>query len=407
MNPMTDNESRNPLPPPVAPVPPVRHLYRAVDKKRWLGVAKGLSDYLGAPVGMLRVAFVLLSFAGGLGFFAYLAAAALIPKVGEVNSLGDRVSGGRPDRLLAVIAAIAVVAYAFFNGGSFDLIAVAALGSAGYYLWTKDRPAVPRPPAVSAPTWPQPVATTHFTAGQPAQDAPDWQTWKPDVDLHDDHGLVAPLPYVAPAVPVPARVVPRKKGWGWASLAASIGMMVVLSPFTNVYNVLLGGFIVLTVGFVVGLFARRPSWALLLPLLGLLTVLPFARWYSNADVPLNGKSGELILTAADVNGDAAERALSAGHIEVDLRNVTTTRPLKYRIGAGQIEVLVPSNVGYNLRSEVSLGDVKIDAQDTGGTRVKVDRTNKPDGAIRTIDLDLKVGIGNITIVRTEPELGKS
>ncbi len=369
MNPMTDNEFRNPLPPPVPPVPPVRHLYRAVDKTRWLGVAKGLADYTGAPVGVLRIAFVLLSFAGGLGLFAYLAAAALIPKVGEVNSLGDRISGGRPDRLLAAIAGIALVAYAFFNGGSFDLLAVAALGSAGYYLWTKDRPAGARPTAVGGPTWPP--------------------------------------PYVQAAVPVPARVVARKKGWGWASFAASIGTMVVLSPFANVFTVLFAGFVVLLVGFVVGMFARRPSWALVLPLLGLLTLLPFARWYSNAGVPLNGRSGELILTAADVNGDPAERALSAGHIKVDLRGVTTPQPLQYRIGVGQIEVLVPSNVGYTLRTHVSIGDVKIADQDTGGTNVHVNRTNNPDGAIRTIDLDLKVGIGNITIVRTEPEFGNS
>jgi phage shock protein PspC (stress-responsive transcriptional regulator) len=372
MNPMTDNELRSPLPPPQPPVPPVRHLYRAVDKKRWLGVAKGLADYTGAPVGVLRIAFVLMSFAGGLGLFAYLAAAALIPKVGEVNSLGDRVSGGRPDRLLAVIAGIALAAYALFNGGSFDLLAVAVLGSAGYYLWTKDRPPASRPNPLGGPTWPQPSA-----------------------------------PYVPPTVPVPASVIARKRGWGWASLAASIVTMVVLSPFANVFTVLFGGFVVLLVGFVVGLVARRPSWALLLPLLGLLTLLPFARWYSNAGVPLNGRSGELILTAADVNADPAERTLSAGHIKVDLRGVTTPQPLEYRIGVGQIEVLVPSNVGYTLRTHVSIGDVKIADQDTGGTNVSVNRTNNPDGAIRSIGLDLKVGIGNITIVRTEPELGKS
>ena len=407
MNPMTDNELRNPLPPPVPPVPPVRHIYRAVDKKRWLGVAKGLADYTGAPVGVLRIAFVLLSFAGGIGLFAYLAAAALIPKVGEVNSLGDRVSGGRPDRLLAVIAGIALAAYAFFNGGSFDLLAVAVLASAGYYFWTKDRPAVPRPNAVGGPTWPQPVASTHFTAGQRVQDAPDWQTWKPEVDLHDDYGLVPPPPYVPPSVPVPVRVVPRKKGWGWASLAASIGTMVVLSPFANVFTVLFGGFVVLLVGFVVGLFAHRPSWALLLPLLALLTLLPFARWYSDAGVPLNGRTGELILTAKDVNGDSAKRQLSAGHIKVDLRGAKNGQALKYRIGAGQIDVLVPSNVGYALRSEVSIGSIKIGNQETGGTRVTINRADKPDDAIRTVDLDLKVGLGNITIVRTEPELGKS
>jgi phage shock protein PspC (stress-responsive transcriptional regulator) len=399
---MTDNEFRNPLPPPVAPVPPVRHIYRAVDKKRWLGVAKGLADYTGAPVAVLRIAFFLLSFAGGIGLFAYLAAAALIPKVGEVNSLGDRISGGRPDRLLAAIAGIAVVAYAFFNGGSFDLLAVAALGSAGYYLWTKDRPAPPRPSPVGKPTWPQPAASS-----QPAGDAPDWQTWKPEVDVHDDYGLVPPPPYIPPSVPVPARVVARKRGWGWASLAASIGTMVVLSPFATVFTVLFGGFVVLLVGFVVGLFAHRPSWALLLPLLGLLTLLPFARWYSDAGVPINGRSGELILTAADLTSDPAERQLSAGHIEVDLRGTKNGQALKYRIGAGQIQVLVPSNVGYDLRSEVSIGSIKIGDQETGGTSLDINRTDKPDGAIRTVNLDLKVGLGNITIVRTEPELGKS
>jgi phage shock protein PspC (stress-responsive transcriptional regulator) len=405
MNPMTDNEFRNPLPPPVAPVPPVRHLYRAVEKKRWLGVAKGLADYTGAPVALLRWAFVLLSFAGGLGFFAYLAAAALIPKIGEVNSLGDRVSGGRPDRLLAIIAATALAAYAVFNGDSFDFLAVAALGGVGYYLWTKDRPAVARLNAVGGPTWPQPVARSHAAEGQPVHDAPDWQTWTPDVDLHDDYGLVPPPPYVRPPVPVP--VVARKKRWGWASLAASIGTMVMFAPFTNVFSVLFAGFVVLLVGFVVGLLARRPSWALILPLLGLLTMLPFARWYSDAGVPLNGKSGELILAAADVNGDAAERQLSAGHIQVDLRGANSGKTLKYRIGAGQIDVLVPRNVGYELHSEVSAGSIKIGDQVMAGSRVSVNRTDKPDGALRIVNLELNVGLGNITIVRTEPELGKS
>jgi phage shock protein PspC (stress-responsive transcriptional regulator)/predicted membrane protein len=384
----------------------VRHLYRAVEKKRWLGVAKGLADYTGAPVVVLRIAFVLLTCAGGLGLFAYLAAAALIPKVGEVNSLGDRLSGGRTDRLLAIIAGIAVAAYAFFNGNSFDLLAVAALGIAGYYLWTKDRPAAARPHAVASPTWPQPSAAGHFTSGQTLQDAPDWQTWKPDVDLHDDYGLVPPPPYVPPSVPVPAPVVARKK-WGWPSLAACIVAMVVVTPFQNVFTVLLVGFLVLLVAFVVGLLARRASWALLLPLFGLFVLMLPAASFSSAGVPVNGKAGELILSASDVNADPAERQLSAGHIKVDLRNVTVTQPLKYRVGVGQIELLVPSNVGYTLHSKVGVGDVKIGDQDSGGTRVNIDRTIKPDGAIRTLDLDLKVGIGNITIVRTEPELGKS
>ena len=395
---MTDNQT---LPPPLPPARPVRHLHRAVIGKRWLGVARGVAEYTGAPVSAVRLAFFLASFAGGLGLFAYLVAALLIPKMGEVNTLGDRVSGGRPDRLLAIIAASAVGVWAFFNGGSFDILAVAALGGAGYYLWTKDRTAGP-PASLTAPTaagWPQPqspskTSTSSMTSA--VQDAPDWQTWKPDVDMNDGLGYSMVPP---PRTPV---VFAKKRKWGWASLAASIGLMVVAAPFLNLFQTLMVGFLVLLVGFVSGLLGRRASWGLLLPLFALFVLLFPASWFVSAGVPLSTESGELILVANDVNNGPTERRLAAGHIKVDLRGVTANT-LKYSIGTGQIEILVPENVGYTLQSDVGAGAVNLGDQTWGGNKVEVDRTSKPEGAIRSIELDLKVGIGDISIIRTAPE----
>ena len=391
---MTDNEPRNSFPPPTPQRPTTRQLYRATTGKRWLGVARGLADYLGVPVMVVRLAFVLLLFAGGLGLFAYVAAALLIPRPGEVNDLGARISQGRPDRLLAVIAAIALAAYAFFDGQSYDLIAVAALAGVGYYLWTKDRPGGPwRPSGLGqAASWPSPQRN----AAAP-QDPPDWQTWKPDTDVPDEYGFVPPPAYVP--------VAPRKRSWGWAALAASLVTMVVLTPFQNIGTVITAGFVVLLFGFVFSLIARRPSWLLLLPLVALLSLVPPARFYAHAGVPLSERSGEMVLGANDIAIDSSERRLSAGHIKVDMRGVTSTQTLRYTVGAGQIELLLPSNVGFTMRADVGLGDVKLAGQDSGGTNVVVSKTIRPDGAIRILDLDLRVGIGNITIVSTDPELG--
>lgn len=59
------------------PVPP--RAYRET-RGRWIGgVAVGLSDHLGWPVGAVRAAFLVLSFVGGMGVIAYAAYWAVLP----------------------------------------------------------------------------------------------------------------------------------------------------------------------------------------------------------------------------------------------------------------------------------------------------------------------------------------
>ena len=58
------------------------------DEGRWLaGVAAGLGRRFGVPVWIIRIAFALLCFAGGLGALLYLAGWLLVPREGETDAI--------------------------------------------------------------------------------------------------------------------------------------------------------------------------------------------------------------------------------------------------------------------------------------------------------------------------------
>ena len=64
------------------PAPPVRsapQLRRSASDRVLLGVCGGLGDSVGVDPVLLRLAFVLAEAAGGIGIFAYLAAAVVLP----------------------------------------------------------------------------------------------------------------------------------------------------------------------------------------------------------------------------------------------------------------------------------------------------------------------------------------
>jgi phage shock protein PspC (stress-responsive transcriptional regulator) len=82
---MTDSSQWNP--PPGHPELPLRRLRAG----RLLGgVCSGIADYLDLDVAIVRIAFVVLAFVGGVGIPAYLAGWLLIPEEDAVDSIaGD------------------------------------------------------------------------------------------------------------------------------------------------------------------------------------------------------------------------------------------------------------------------------------------------------------------------------
>jgi phage shock protein C len=74
---------------PAATVPPRRVLRSTTN--RWLaGVCGGLAEYFKVDANLVRLAFVVLTICWGMGIPLYLFAWLIIPREGEVRSIGER-----------------------------------------------------------------------------------------------------------------------------------------------------------------------------------------------------------------------------------------------------------------------------------------------------------------------------
>ena len=73
-------------------------LRRPVHDRMLTGVAAGLAGYLGVDVTIVRIAFVVLTIAGGAGMPLYLAGLLLIPEQGRDQSIAGAFIGSRQSR---------------------------------------------------------------------------------------------------------------------------------------------------------------------------------------------------------------------------------------------------------------------------------------------------------------------
>ena len=58
----------------------VKRLYRSTTDRKLNGVCGGIAEYLGVDSSLVRAAFILMTIAGGPGFFLYLVMWAVIPE---------------------------------------------------------------------------------------------------------------------------------------------------------------------------------------------------------------------------------------------------------------------------------------------------------------------------------------
>ena len=71
------------------------HLRRPFQGRMLAGVAAGAARYLGVDPVIIRIAFVVLTFAGGAGIPLYLAGLLLIPDEGSDQSIASSLLGSR------------------------------------------------------------------------------------------------------------------------------------------------------------------------------------------------------------------------------------------------------------------------------------------------------------------------
>jgi phage shock protein C len=68
----------------------MKKLYRSETDKMFAGVCGGIAEYFDIDAAVVRLGFAVFSLLGGSGIMAYLAAAIIIPKRGDVTMHQDQ-----------------------------------------------------------------------------------------------------------------------------------------------------------------------------------------------------------------------------------------------------------------------------------------------------------------------------
>src|SRR5262245_16747731 len=192
-----------PAPPPAPPRPP--RLTRNTSERVLGGVAAGIADHFGVSPLLVRLAFVVATFFGGIGVIAYVVAWIVLP-----SATPGAPPAPRDNRQLLGFGLVAVGLATIPNGfgfgwsldGAFWPLALVTLGAAVLWLRTRDdrdadddQPTPAPPPTPSAPpaTPAPPVSPAGFVATPPTT-----------ASRTDTTAPLPPEPPQPPDVPAPA-----------------------------------------------------------------------------------------------------------------------------------------------------------------------------------------------------------
>lgn len=391
-----------------APRVPPKRLVRTPDRKV-AGVAAGIAHYLGVDPTIVRIAFVALLFAGGVGGLLYLICIFVMPK-GEID---DR--GPAPQLDTATIAglvglAIGVPLLIGWHGIDNGVRAVIATGLivGGVLLLGRRGQAGGPDGGMPAPPAPPPFP------GAPPPSSPEPPAAAGDSPTPTAATLATPLATPAPATPTPYGPVPgsppttreaapaaSRRGVvstlviGLAVVAGAVTAALGLTDRTDV-SVATGlaiALVVVGVGLAVSAFTGgAPALAVLGALLTVaLVVAAGLRGLVDDGV------GDRTVAPASLAELGPDVTYGIGDLTVDLSRVDLrgeTRDLHVKLGIGSAKVIVPADVDLEIRGEVTGGEIRLpDGSSTDGWHRDVDwQEDVPDdtGRLR-LDLDLRFG----------------
>ncbi len=383
-------------------------LVRSRTDRKIAGVAGGLAAYLGVEPLWIRVAFVLISIPGGLGVLLYLLGWVLIPEEGEQAAIGE----GLLEHLRRAPTWVAILLFVVAGIVFFDrpwgppaFWAVALIGI-GIWLYHNDshrQPPVGGPPVGGPPAGP--------TAGgpPPAGNPPVFDTPPPPPSYPAAAGAGYPshAGYAARPVAVPRTRRPRSF-LGRYTAAAVLVVLGLTAALDNIGAVSVPGrvypalaLLVVGAGLIVGAFWGRSR---LLILAGLL-ILPVAAAASLVRVPLRGGTGQRIYAPTTLQAVSPEYHLAAGQLHLDLTQLpasawTSTVHTGVSVAAGDIEVVVPSDVAVDFRGHTGAGDIYLFDVTRNGIDVTLQSfVPGAQPASPRLVLDAEASVGQIRVIR--------
>jgi hypothetical protein len=216
----------------------------------------------------------------------------------------------------------------------------------------------------------------------------------------------SPSGWDAPAKSVERKPRPRSV-LGWLTVAAALlaaGLagaldnlgVVALTPGRVVALVLT----VIGAGLLVGSLWGRAWWLILV---GLLLVPVMAVATVASDVPVRGRTGQQFERPATIAALQPQYQMSAGELRLDLSDVPfdrQPRQVTVRMGAGDLDVVVPKEVPVTVHYDLAAGEAEVLGHPSNGG-FKVGETISQDGSSKLgrLDLDLHLGVGQIVVTR--------
>lgn len=361
------------------------------------GVAGGLAAYFGIDPAIVRVAFVLLAFAGGSGILAYLVLWLVVPEAESAELMEAHPAGGRGNLTTWAGVGLLVV------GG---LLLLDNIGRFGRVVW----------PLVLVVIGGALLAngTRGGDEGDPGGDEP---TSAPPRDTRPASALTRERPpapaeerstarTAAPAALRRARPPrPPRRRSPLGQVTTGLALLVVgglaLLDSTGIYEptaqqYLAAAVVVLGIGLLIGTWWGRARWLLVLGVI----LLPFLVVLSTVDLGVRGPMGDLSYRPETVAEVRDSYDIGAGTLRVDLRDLDFPQEpveIDLNAGAGEVVVIVPDDVALDVEARVGAGDIHIGNQNWGGFGVKASQSFE--GTRGRLALDLDVGLGTIEVRR--------
>ena len=332
--------------PPKSDAPPpsegVRRLTRSSSDKLIGGVSGGLGRYFGVDPILFRIAFVVLTFAGGVGALAYIGLLAFVPADDDSKVFGNRRDANIIGAvLLGLLVVLLLGPPAFFIGPA--LIPIALLIGIGVLLW---RAAGGAPPS-------------------------------------GDPGRIVARAAIALVI-------------GIAAVGAFAGVFLLAAVGGGTTIAVLA--ILAGVALVVAGLSGGARW-LIVP--ALVLVLPLAI-VAAADVRVDGGIGDRNYRPATADQMRSSYELGMGELVVDLRDVdlpSGTTPVRVELGIGHAVVRVPEDACVSSDVQIGAGHAQVLDRSSDGLDVAFAQAASPTGDSPKLELDGQLGIGSLEVVR--------
>ncbi|MGW2251801.1 PspC domain-containing protein [Kitasatospora sp. NPDC001660] len=273
------------------------------------------------------------------------------------------------------------------------------------YLWDPRHPE--RNPYGATSAQPKTGATPPYGTPVPPPGGPA-QPWWQRTDLPEGDPLRKERP-AAPPEPVVVRHPKERSALGFFGFLLAIGAGAAVWSATAGHTsvTVVGATVMATALLVVGLtllVGAKFGRARKLAAIGLLLTLALA-FVGRSPDSLQNAFGDRTWTVASASQLKAGYGLGAGQARLDLSKLDPAGAdlsSRVEIGAGDLTVVVPSDVTVNVVTRMALGNITIPGSDrndsTGRHTYEIHPgTDRPSKG--TLDLMLEVGLGNIKVVQ--------